>query len=94
METFSASHVNTYFAQVLDIAEETAVRVKRRGHPSTVILPETEYQELKKQSSKAELSRKNEALKRLRKWAETPIDHKDVSDDERAQAIIAKHGWA
>lgn len=92
MKTFNASHVKTYFAQVFDVAEETPVRVERRGHLPTIILPESEYQKLKKQFSNIELSRKKNALKRLQKWAETSVEHGDIPEDERAKAIIAKHG--
>ncbi len=28
----------------------------------------------------------------MESWLEQPIEFKDISDDERAQAIIAKHG--
>ena len=92
METFNASHVKTHFSKVLNVAEQKPVRVKRRGHAPAVILPESEYQALLEKVFDSEQSRKAKALSRMESWLEQPIEFKDISDDERAQAIIAKHG--
>lgn len=92
MKTFNASHVKTHFAQVLNIAEEKPVRVQRRGRTPTVILPESEYLALREKAFDSEQSLKTKALVRMESWLENPIEFVDLCDDERAQAIIAKHG--
>ena len=92
MKTFNASHVKTHFAEVLNIAQEKPVRVKRRGHSTTVLLAESEYEQLKKKAFISEISQKSEALRSLRDWAWASSDHKDTSDDDRVEAIETKHG--
>ena len=92
METFNASHVKAHLSSVLDVAEHQAVRIKRRGHLPTVILSEIEYKELKKKSDAVDSSRKIEAFTRLKDWVKMPVKHKDYLMDERAAAIISKHG--
>ena len=92
METVNASHFKTHFGEVLNLASERPVRVKRRGQPATVLLAEDEYQELKQQAFKVQSSQKEKALENLQEWISTPIELKDVTGDERAEAIIAKHG--
>lgn len=91
MDTVNASHFKTHFGEVLNAALQKPVRVKRRGHPANVILPESEYQELVEQSARANLSRKADALKALQRWTEKPVEQRDLSGDERAEAILAKH---
>ncbi|MEM1223113.1 MAG: type II toxin-antitoxin system Phd/YefM family antitoxin [Verrucomicrobiota bacterium] len=92
METINASHFKTHFGEVLNLASDRPVRVKRRGQPSTVLIAEEDYQKLMQQASKIESTKKAQALENLRTWVNTSIELKDIAGDERAEAIMAKHG--
>ncbi len=92
METVNASYFKTHFGEVLGRSSRQAVRITRRGHASAVLLPETEYDQLRERAARPSAA-ETEALSRLRKLAGTmPRSLEKLAHDSRAQAILAKHG--
>ena len=91
MKIYSASFFKTHFGAVLDRAGSEPIRIDRRGRAPTVLIPESEYRELKARA----LSRGGEqdaAFARLELLASGPeADVEKLRSDPRAGAILRKH---
>ena len=91
MKSYTASYFKTHFGAVLDRAGLEPVRIERRGRESAVLIPESEYREIRRraltggEASDAALMR----LKTLALGAEAKI--KPLKSDPRAAAILRKH---
>ncbi len=91
MKSYTASYFKTHFGAVLDRAGVEPIRIARRGRESAVLIPESEYHEIR---SRALLSgdHPDAALARLKTLALGPeADLGKLKSDPRAAAILRKH---
>jgi PHD/YefM family antitoxin component YafN of YafNO toxin-antitoxin module len=91
MKSYTASYFKTHFGAVLDRAGVEPIRIERRGRDSTIIIPESEYRDIRNQALAAG-KQPNAALERLRALALGPeAKFKPLKADFRATAILNKH---
>lgn len=91
MKSYTASFFKTHFGAVLDRAGVEPVRIERRGRQPAVLIPESEYRRMQRNTltdgkdPEAALSR----LKALAYGPEAELQRLDA--DLRAAAILRKH---
>jgi PHD/YefM family antitoxin component YafN of YafNO toxin-antitoxin module len=91
MKSYTASYFKTHFGAVLDRAGIAPVRIDRRGREPSVIIPESEYRELKTRA-RGNTSPSNLALERLKSMAlGIEEDIETLKSDTRSAAILKKH---
>lgn len=91
MKSFTASYFKTHFGAVLDRAGLEPVRIERRGRESAVLIPESQYREIRRQAM-ASGDNSDAALERLKALALGPeVGIESLKSDPRAAAILRKH---
>jgi prevent-host-death family protein len=91
MKSYTASYFKTHFGAVLDRASLEPVRIERRGRESSVLIPESEYREIRRWAL-ADGEASDAPLERLKSLALGPeVDITHLRSDPRAAAILGKH---
>lgn len=91
MKSYSASYFKTHFGAVLDRAGAEPIRIERRGREAAVLIPESEYREIRSKALSG-VEHPDSALARLKALAlgpEAKFGH--LRSDPRAAAILRKH---
>lgn len=91
MKSYTASYFKTHFGAVLDRAGLEPVRIERRGRESAVLIPESEYREIRRRALTGG-EPADAALLRLKTLAlGTEAEIEPLRSDSRAAAILQKH---
>lgn len=91
MKSYTASYFKTHFGAVLDRAGVEPIRIERRGRESAVLIPESEYREIRSRALSGG-EHPDSALERLKALALGPeADLGKLKTDPRAAAILRKH---